>query len=167
MAKTFVKERPSGKGMEKVQVDDAFVAALEFENGAIGTLEASRFCPGRKNAMNVEVNGSKGSLRFNLERLNELDVFWKDEPPKETQGFHNVLISESYHPFWQYWWPHGHMIGWEHSFIHEIAHLLDAIVNKKSVTPYGADFEDGYKTAVICDAILASAESGKQIRITY
>ena len=115
----------------------------------------------------LEVNGSKGSLVFNLERINELDVFWKDEKPRETQGFHNVLVSESYHPFWKNWWPQGHMIGWEHTFVHEIAHLFDAIVSKQPVAPYGADFLDGYKNAVICDAILASAEKEKTIAIHY
>jgi predicted dehydrogenase len=169
MAKTFIKERPlpDGSGIGKVEVDDAFVAAVEFENGAVGTLEASRFCPGRKNHMVVEINGSKGSLRFNLERLNELEVFWKGEPPKETQGFHDVLVSESYHPFWEYWWPHGHIIGWEHAFVHEIAHLLDAIVNNKDVAPYGATFEDGYRNAVICDAIIKSAQTERQVIIKY
>jgi predicted dehydrogenase len=168
ITKTFIKKRPtSGGGMADVNIDDAFVALVEFENGAIGTLEASRFCPGRKNHEVVEINGSKGSIVFNLERLNELDVFWKGDAPRETQGFHNVLVSESYHPFWEHWWPHGHMIGWEHSFVHEIAHLLDAIVNHKPVAPYGATFEDGYKNAVICDAILASAESEKYIKICY
>ena len=166
---TFIRERPTdepGK-IAQVTVDDAFVAVIEFENGAIGSLEASRFCPGRKNGMSFEINGSKGSIRFNLERLNELDVFWVDESPPETKGFHNVLVSESYHPFWEHWWPHGHMIGWEHSFIHEIAHLLDAVVNEKSVTPYGADFHDGLKSAVVCDAILQSAEVERKINIKY
>ncbi len=162
MAQTFVKERPSGDGVEKVKVDDAFVASVEFENGALGTLEASRFCPGRKNAMNIEINGSKGSLRFNLERINELDVFWKDEPPKETQGFHNVLVSEAYHPFWQYWWPHGHIIGWENTFVHTAFNMVNAVINKTPLEPYVATFEDGYRNAVICDAILKSAQSGKK-----
>jgi predicted dehydrogenase len=117
--------------------------------------------------MVVEINGSKGSLRFNLERLNELEVFWKGEAPKETQGFHDVLVSESYHPFWENWWPHGHIIGWEHAFVHEIAHLLDAIVNNKDVAPYGATFEDGYKNAVICDAIIKSAQTERQAIIKY
>jgi predicted dehydrogenase len=168
MSKTFIKQRPvpSG-GMGDVTVDDAFVALFDFENGAVGTLEASRFCAGRKNHQIVEINGSKGSIVFNLERLNELEVFWKDDKPREIQGFHNVLVSESYHPFWQYWWPHGHMIGWEHSFIHEITHFLDAIVNKKPVAPYGATFEDGYKNAVICDAIMTSADQEKYIAIKY
>lgn len=168
LTQTFIKQRPqAGGGMGTVTVDDAFVSVLEFENGALGTLEASRFCPGRKNHQVLEINGSKGSLQFNLERLNELEVFWKGEQPRETQGFHNVLVSEAYHPFWENWWPQGHMIGWEHTFVHEITHLLDAIVNNKEVAPYGADFMDGYKNAVICDAILQSAETGRHVSITY
>jgi predicted dehydrogenase len=169
MVKTFIKERPlpDGSGKGEVTVDDGFVTTVEFENGAIGTIEASRFCPGHKNYEMIEINGSKGSVRFNLERLNELEVFWKGEAPKETQGFHNVLVSESYHPFWENWWPHGHMLGWEHSFVHEIAHLLHAIVNDREVAPYGATFEDGYKNAVICDAILESAGHERFVSITY
>jgi predicted dehydrogenase len=169
MLKTFIKDRPlaDGSGTGQVTVDDAFTALFEFENGAMGTLEASRFCAGRKNHQVLEINGSKGSLVFNLERLNELDVFWKDEQPRETRGFHNVLISESFHPFWENWWPQGHMIGWEHTFIHEIAHLLDAIVNNKEIAPYGATFDDGYKNAVICDAIVQSSESGRHVEIKY
>ena len=169
MAKTFIKERPLAdkSGTGQVTVDDAFVSLLEFENGALGTIEASRFSAGRKNHQVLEINGSKGSLVFNLERFNELEVFWKDVEPRETQGFHNVLVSESYHPFWEHWWPHGHIIGWEHTFIHEIAHLLDAIVNDKPVAPYGATFEDGYKNSVICDAILQSSEDGRHVDIRY
>ncbi len=169
MAKTFIKERPLADktGTGQVTVDDAFVSLLEFENGALGTIEASRFSAGRKNHQVLEINGSKGSLVFNLERFNELEVFWKDDEPRETQGFHNVLVSESYHPFWEHWWPHGHIIGWEHTFIHEIAHLLDAIVNDKPVAPYGATFEDGYKNSVICDAILQSSEDGRHVDIRY
>jgi len=168
MMKTFIKNRPlSGGGMGEVKVDDAFVSLLEFENGALGTIESSRFCAGRKNHQVLEINGAKGSLVFNLERINELEVFWKDEHPRETQGFHNVLVSESYHPFWENWWPHGHMIGWEHTFIHEISHLLDAIVNDTSISPLGATFEDGYKNAVICDAIQLSAEKGRHVDIVY
>jgi predicted dehydrogenase len=169
LAKTFIKERPlaDGSGTGKVTVDDAFVSVVEFENGAIGTFEASRFCPGRKNHQVIEINGSKGSILFNLERLNELDVFWKDSEPKETQGFTNVLISESYHPFWENWWPQGHIIGWEHTFVHEIAHLLDCIVNDKPVAPLAADFVDGYRNAVICDAILESAEKEKHIYLKF
>lgn len=168
VTRTFIPERPGPDGeMKKIEIDDAFVSVVEFENGAIGTLEATRFAAGRKNYNCFEINGEKGSLRFNLERMNEMEVFWVGEQPKETQGFHEVLVSEGYHPFWSYWWPQGHMIGWEHTFVHEIAHLLDAIVNDKPVAPYGATFEDGYKNAVICDAILKSAETGNRIHILY
>jgi predicted dehydrogenase len=168
VTRTFIPERPGPDGeMKKIEIDDAFVSVVEFENGAIGTLEATRFAAGRKNYNCFEINGEKGSLCFNLERMNEMEVFWVGEQPKETQGFHDVLVSEGYHPFWSNWWPQGHMIGWEHTFVHEITHLLEAIVTDKPVAPYGATFEDGYKNAVICDAILKSAKSGKQIRIVY
>jgi predicted dehydrogenase len=169
LTKTFITERPltDGSGMGEVDVDDAFVAAVEFTNGAIGTLESTRFAGGRKNYNCFEINAEKGSVRFNLERMNELEVFWVDEKPKETQGFHNVLITEGHHPWWDYWWPHGHIIGWEHTFIHEITHLLDCIVNDKEVGPHGATFLDGYKTAVVCDAILESADARRQIDIKY
>ena len=166
--RTFIKQRPWGDGtMGTVDVDDAFAAVVEFDNGALGTVEATRFAAGRKNGQRIEINAEKGSIVFNLERMNELDVFWVGEDPKETQGFHNVLVSEGYHPWWENWWPQGHMIGWEHSFVHEIHHLLDCIVNDKEVSPIGADFVDGYKNAVICDAILQSAAERRQIDVKY
>jgi predicted dehydrogenase len=167
MTKTFITERPlaDGKGKGKVDVDDAFVAAVEFANGAIGTLEASRFCAGRKNAAILEISAEKGSIRFELEKMNEMQVFWVGEEPKETQGFHEVLVTEGYHPFWSNWWPHGHIIGWEHTFVHEITHLLDCIVNKKDVAPLAATFEDGYRNALICDAILESASTRRQVDV--
>ncbi|MCC7360580.1 MAG: Gfo/Idh/MocA family oxidoreductase [Anaerolineales bacterium] len=170
MAKTFIKERPTreaGGGTGEVTVDDAFAAVLDFENGALGTVEASRFCPGRKNGQVFEINGSLGSLRFSLERLNELEVYWQNEAVRDTHGFHTVLVSEAYHPFWKYWWPQGHIIGWEHTFIHQFAHLFESIVNDTPVAPYAATFDDGYKNAVICDAILRSAETGRQQAISY
>ena len=169
LTQTFIKERSTadGSGRAEVKVDDAFETVIEFENGAIGTIEASRFCPGRKNHEVIEINAEKGSLVFDLERLNELEVYWKGETPRETQGFHHVLVSEPYHPWWENWWPQGHMIGWEHTFIHEIAHLLDAIVNDRNIAPYGATFEDGYKNSVICDAILQSARTERHIPIKY
>ncbi len=164
---TFIKQRKDAQGkMQKVDVDDAFQAIIEYRNGAVGTLEASRFCPGRKNSNTFEINAEKGSIRFNLEAMNELEVFWKDGD-RDTQGFTKVLVSESYHPFWSHWWPQGHMIGWEHTFVHEFAHFFGSIVNKTRVAPHAADFEDGYKNAVICDAILASARDRKQIDIKY
>jgi predicted dehydrogenase len=160
---TFIKERPLGDGSGRkgaVDVDDAFVALVEFENGALGTLEASRFAVGRKNYNTFEINGSKGSIRFNLERMNELEVCLNDVGPREARGFADVLVTESYHPYYANWWPQGHIIGWENTFVHEINHLLEAIFHGKTVEPYGATFEDGYRCAVICDAISQSAENG-------
>jgi predicted dehydrogenase len=159
LLRTFTTDRPGGT----VDVDDAFAATVEFDSGAIGTLEATRVALGRKNHMAFEINGSKGSLAFNLERLNELEVRSADGPG----GFTNVLVTDSNHPFMQYWWPTGHIIGWEHTFVHELAHLLDAIAHDRDVAPFGATFEDGYRAAVVCDAIAQSARDGRQVRITY
>jgi len=169
LTKTFIRERDKedGSGVGVVDVDDTFAAAMEFENGATGTLECSRFAAGRKNANNFEINGEKGSIRFNMERLNELEVFWVGEDPKETEGWHQVLVTEGYHPWWENWWPHGHIIGWEHTFVHEITHLLDAIANDKPVGPHGATFEDGYRCNVVMDAIAESSATGRRVDIKY
>jgi predicted dehydrogenase len=99
--------------------------------------------------------------------MNELEMFWVHDEPKETQGFHNILVSEAYHPWWGNWWPQGHIIGWEHTFVHELTHLLDCIVNDKDVAPLGASFRDGYRAAAICDAIDQSARDKKQIDVRY
>ncbi|MCZ0937572.1 MAG: Gfo/Idh/MocA family oxidoreductase [Caldilineaceae bacterium] len=168
MTRTFIEERPWDDGtMGKVDVDDAFTALLEFDGGAIGTVEASRFAAGRKNGQRLEINAEKASIVFNLERLNELEIFWVGDEPAEAQGFRNVLVSEPFHPWWENWWPQGHMIGWEHTFVHEITHLLDCIVNDGDVSPIGADFVDGYRNAVICDAILESAATGRHVDCVY
>lgn len=168
MTKTFVKERALADGsMGPVDVDDAFAACVEFDNGAIGTFESTRFAAGRKNYNCFEINAENGSIRFNLERMNELEVYWLDDEPATTRGFHNVLVSEPNHPWWENWWPGGHMIGWEHTFIHEITHLLDCIVNDHEVGPHGATFQDGYRAAVVCDAIMESAAGRKQVDIHY
>ncbi len=168
MTRTFIEERPWDDGtMGKVDVDDAFTALLEFDGGAIGTVEASRFAAGRKNGQRLEINAEKASIVFNLERLNELEIFWVGDEPAEAQGFRNVLVSEPFHPWWENWWPQGHMIGWEHTFVHEITHLLDCIVNDRDVSPIGADFVDGYRNAVICDAILESAATGRHVDCVY
>jgi predicted dehydrogenase len=142
-------------------VDDAVESVVRFESGAVGTIEASRFCPGRKNAFTWEINGSKGSLVFDLERLNEL------QHSEGNEGFRTVLVSEADHPFWEHWWPQGHMIGWEHSFVHELHHLLTAIRDDTDVAPHGATLEDGYRAAEICDAMLRSAEQGDREQVNY
>jgi predicted dehydrogenase len=142
-------------------VDDAVEAAVAFSSGAVGTIEASRFCQGRKNHFTWEINGSKGSLAFDLERLNELQY------SEGNAGFRTVLVSEADHPFWEHWWPQGHMIGWEHSFVHELHHLLTVIRDGGDVAPHGATLEDGYRAAEICDAMLRSAESGARETVVY
>ena len=169
LTRTFIEERPlpDGSGMAKVDVDDAFVATVEFANGAIGSLEGTRLAAGRKNYEVLEINGEKGSLRFNLERLNELEVYWVDDEPQTTQGFRNVMVTEGVHPWLSHWWPPGHIIGWEHTFIHELTHFLDSIVNDKPVAPVGATFEDGYRAALVCDGILKSAATRRQIDLVY
>ena len=166
---TFINERETVDGGRRpVTVDDAFAASVTFENGAIGTLEATRFANGRLNHNAIEINGEKGSLAFNMERLNELEVFLpEEESPRDAHGFRQVLVTESYHPYVSIWWPAGHIIGYEHTFVHEIHHLLDAIVNGKSIPPDGADFEDGYRAAVVADAIQTSARSGHRVAIEY
>jgi predicted dehydrogenase len=152
LTQTFIEGR---------DVDDAVESVVRFESGAVGTIEASRFCPGRKNAFTWEINGSKGSLAFDLERLNELQY------SEGNAGFRTVLVSEADHPFWEHWWPQGHMIGWEHSFVHELHHLLTAIRDDTDVAPHGATLEDGYRAAEICDAMLRSADQGGRETVQY
>lgn len=168
--RTFIEERPlednpGKKG--KVEVDDAFAATIEFENGAIGTLESSRFCPGRKNCQVVEINGELGSIYFELENLNYLHVYFKDEDPKETVGFHAINVTEAFHPYYKNWWPHGHIMGWENTFVHTAYNIANAVIDGKDLEPMVATFKDGYRNAVICDAILNSAQSGKKEKIVY
>jgi predicted dehydrogenase len=149
-------------------VDDAVESVVAFENGAVGTIEATRFATGRKNAFTWEINGTRGSIAFDLERLNELQVHVAGSTPAEpAQGFRTVLVSEADHPFWEWWWPHGHIIGWEHTFVHELHHLLTAVRDDGDVAPHGATLEDGYRAAEVCDAMLRAAEGGGRERVTY
>jgi predicted dehydrogenase len=142
------------------EVDDAVESAVAFANGAVGTIEASRFATGRKNGFRWEINGSKGSLAFDLERLNELEV-------GTAEGFRRVLVGEAHHPFMEHWWPTGHIIGWEHTFVHELHHLLTAIRDDGAVAPHGATLEDGYRAAEVCDAMLRSSSSGAHETVRY
>ncbi len=164
LTRTFITDRPDGH----VDVDDAFESVVDFEGGAMGTIEASRVCLGRRNAMSFEISGAKGSIAFDLERLNELQVYLAGtRPGADAQGFRQVLVTETNHPFMEWWWPPGHILGYEHTFVHEIHHLLSAIAGNGEVRPYGADFEDGYRAAEVCDAIVRSSESGRREQISY
>ncbi len=161
---TFVEDRPGGH----VDVDDAVESVVRFANGAVGTIEATRFAPGRKNAMSWEINGSKGSVAFSQERMNELQVHLPGSSPGErAQGFRTVLVSEAHHPYWEHHWPHGHMIGWEDSFVHELHDVLAAITGGGGVGPHGATFEDGYRCAEVCDAMVRASESGRRQEVSY
>jgi predicted dehydrogenase len=139
------------------EVDDAAEAAVEFENGSVGTLEATRFANGRRNALQWEINGTKGALAFDMERFADLQVLTENG---RTRGFTTVQVSEPEHPFASFWWPPGHVVGWGDTFVHELHHMLDAIANDRGVAPYGATFEDGYRCAEVCDAIAAG---GRQV----
>src|SRR6476660_72349 len=156
----FVKTFIAGR-----TVDDAVQAVVEFENGSVGTIEGTRLALGRRLSLQWEINGSNGSLAFDMERLNELQVFRADGD--RARGFKTVLVSETDHPFWQYWWPPGHIIGWGDTFVHELHHFLAAVAGEHEVAPYGADFEDGYRASEVCDAIVRSGEAGQRETVAY
>ncbi len=164
---TFIKERPvetasgggaglsaaSGAERGPVTVDDSTTFLARFEGGATGTFEATRLAPGRRNHNAFEINGSKGSLTFNLERLNELEVFFADDPDG-LQGFRTINVTEASHPYTAAWWPAGHIIGYEHTFTHAIYDLLTAIGAGNTPAP---TFEDGYRCQAVLDAVERSA----------
>ncbi|MGH2627613.1 MAG: Gfo/Idh/MocA family protein, partial [Anaerolineales bacterium] len=131
----FTDRRPRPDGTEGiVDVEDALEAVLEFSGGAVGTLEATTFSPGRKNLLTFEIDGALGSLAFNLERLNELQIFLPDE---DASGFRTVLVTERDHPYGGVWWPPGHILGWEHTFVHQLHCLLRAVAGEGGVAPEG------------------------------
>ncbi|CAN5639483.1 Gfo/Idh/MocA family oxidoreductase [soil metagenome] len=159
MTETFVKERPlEGSGGEtgEVTVDDAAAFLARFENGAMGTFEATRFAAGRRNRNAFEINGSKGSVAFDLERMNELEVFFVDDDT-DVQGFRTVNATEPEHPYAGAWWPPGHIIGYEHTFVHTIKDLMDGIKMGESPAP---TFEDAYRCQAVLDAVERSVEGG-------
>jgi predicted dehydrogenase len=168
LSRIVVPRRPVSAGSRQrksVDVEDLYAGAVEFVSGAVGTLEASTFCPGQKNFLTFEANGTRGSLRFNLERLNELEVFRTEPKERRDRGFKTVLVTDQDHPFGGRWWPPGHILGWEHTFVHQLAHLVQAIVGDGKVTPLAADFRDGYANARVCDALLAAARSGRRTNV--
>ena len=159
-AETFIKERPregtdgANPQVDRVTVNDAAAFLARFENGAIGPFEVSPLVPGRKAKEHFEVNGSEGSLVFDLERMNELQVYLEGEEPV-TSGFRTLLVTEPEHPYMQAWWPPGHTLGYEHTFVHTVKDLLDGI--KTGARP-GPTFEDGYRCQAVIDAVERSVE---------
>ena len=174
---TFIKERPlqdqggkgdglgakAGKKMGKVTVDDAAICIGRFTNGALANLEATRFALGRKNHITIEINGSKGSLAFDFEDMNRLKWF-DNTRQNDRQGFSDILITQGggTHPFVGNWWPPGHIIGYEHTFVHTIADFVNAVVNGKSVQP---TFEDGMRNQRVLEAVEESAKTRQWVKV--
>jgi predicted dehydrogenase len=158
---TFVDRRPGSSGpasglasgLEEVTVDDAAWATLSLASGAVASVEVSRVATGRKNSLNLEIYGEKGALLFDLENLNELGFLDATAPARE-QGFRRILVNEPEHPYLEAWWPQGHIIGWEHTFTHEIRDFLLAIGSGTAPSP---SFEDGLTVQRILNAIEESA----------
>ena len=152
---TFIEQRPleDGSGTGSVDVDDAALSLLRFENGAIGTMEVSRFAAGRKNANRFEINGEKGSLSFDLERLNELEFY---EENGSESGFRTILATDESHPFVEGWWPPGHLLGYEHSFTNTVVDFLAAVAQGSPASP---NFTDGRQTLQLLEAIERSSTS--------
>ncbi|MDP9997104.1 Gfo/Idh/MocA family protein [Pseudarthrobacter sulfonivorans] len=152
---TFVSARPGADGPEQVTVDDAAWATLTLDSGAIASVEVSRVATGQKNSLKVEIYGDKGSLLFDLETINELG-FQDATLPVREQGFRRILVNEPEHPYMAAWWPQGHVIGWEHTFTHEIRDFLAAV---EGGTPPSPSFEEGLAVQRVLTAIEESANA--------
>ncbi len=168
--RTFHKDRaiPSDGCPADVVADEASAAVLEFENGALGVLESSVVATGRKNFLGWEINGSRGSLRWDLEHPNSLFACLSGDAPDDSLlGFSEISVTESCHPYLSDWWPQGHNLGWEHGQIIEKFHFLDAVAHDKPLGPFNATFEDGYRVAVVIDAMRQSSRSGQRIALHF
>ena len=167
-SETFIKERPVQEGSSEkapVDVDDTTIACMRFREGALGLFEASWLTSGRIDYLRFEVYGTMGTLRFNLERLNELEVFIKDDRP-ELSGFRRVPVVSKEHPYMKNFWT-GQGIGfaWQYSFTNELNHYIECLAEDKPLDPIGATFHDGYKAMLILDAIAESNRTEKWVRV--
>lgn len=160
-AGTF-KSGAKGKESGPVTVDDAAFMVVEFENGALGSFDASRFASGRKNYNYFEIYGSKGSLIFDLERMNELQ-YLNLEDPADQQGFRTILCTNASHPYEAAWWPPGHIIGYEHEFTHAVVDFLSALEKGTKITP---NFEDGMRIMQVLEAAIKSSDEGRKIKVS-
>ena len=167
LTETFVKERPLAAATSglaatgsaergPVTVDDAALFFGRFGGGALASFEATRFATGRKNALRLEVNGSGGSLAFDFESMNELSFYDGAEDP-QTAGFRRILVTEPTHPYAGAWWPPGHLLGYEHSFTHEVVDLVTDLAADRDPTP---SFADGLQVQLVLDAVARSAADG-------
>ena len=164
--KTFITERPAegtsdgltataGEGVEQVTVDDSSLFIAQFASGASGSFEATRLAPGRKNFNRFEINGSKGSLVWCFEQLNELQ-FYSTSDPSTVSGFRTIIATEGDHPYAGSWWPPGHMLGYDHTFANVASDLLQDIALDRPCQP---DFSDGVRCSAVLDAVDKSMES--------
>ncbi|MFE9772120.1 Gfo/Idh/MocA family protein [Streptomyces sp. NPDC005931] len=165
LTETFVRERPlpggptgglaalSAAGTGQVTVDDAALFTGRFPSGALASFEATRYATGRKNALHIELNGERGSLAFDLERLNELSYHDGTEPGAHA-GFRRILVTEPDHPYLDAWWPPGHGLGYEHTFVHQARDLVHAVAEGRSPEP---SFADGLQVQRVLAAVEESA----------
>ncbi|WP_423183304.1 Gfo/Idh/MocA family protein [Arthrobacter sp. NyZ413] len=158
---TFVTERPGADGTEQVTVDDAAWATLTLASGAVASVEVSRMATGQKNSLQLEIYGDKGSLLFDLENLNELGFLDATLPVRE-QGFRRILVNEPEHPYAGAWWPQGHIIGWEHTFTHQIRDFLTAITTGTAPSP---SFEEGLAVQKVLAAVEESANNKSTLTV--
>ncbi len=171
----FIKERPLSDEAESgslggkakagakgaVTVEDAAFMLVEFANGALGSFEATRFARGRRNHSTFEIYGSKGAILFDQERMNELEFYSQEDPP-HAQGFRTIQATEGVHDYAGAWWPPGHIIGYEHGFVHAVVDFLKAVDTKTKIEP---NFYDGMKEIEVLEAGLRSAETGRTVEL--
>jgi predicted dehydrogenase len=165
LMETFIRQRPlpgQPKKFGKVTVDDAVSWIGRFKNGAVANLEATRFALGRKNHIAIEINGSKGSLAFNFEDMNRLEYYNGDDPA-DRRGFRSILVTEPTQPYAGAWWPPGHIIGYEHTFVNTFADFIQAVDAGKSTHP---TFEDGLQNEKVLAAINQSAKTRQWVAVT-
>ncbi|MCU1418090.1 MAG: dehydrogenase [Schumannella sp.] len=164
---TIIKKRPllestSGLGgvggteLGEVTVDDVALFTGRYDSGVLGIFEATRFATGRKNALRIEVSGSKGAIAFDLEDLNTLQ-FYDSTAPAGEQGFTRILVTEPEHPYTANWWPTGHTLGYEHGFVHQAKDFVEAVVAGQQPSP---SFADGVQVQRVLAAVEASANTG-------
>jgi predicted dehydrogenase len=168
LVRTFNRDRaiPSA-GNPEVTADEAAAAVVEFAGGAIGVVESSVVATGRKNYLAWEINGSRGSLRWDMEHPNSLLACLGGQGDDSLMGFTEISVTENSHPDVAAWWPHGHNLGWEHSHIIEKFHFLKAVAHGEPLCDRQATFDDGYRVAVIIDAMRRSSLSGSRIAVTF
>lgn len=163
LPKTYITSRrvPGTDKEALVTTCDAASFLVNFHNGAMGVFQVSNMSAGRKNALILEIYGSKGALKFDLERINELEVYYDGEEP-QTRGFKKVQVTESCHNYISNWWPSGHVLGWEHTFIHQIYDFICAI---EEMRPAPSNFYDGMRCQQVVDAVAMSARTHRWVTV--